>query len=50
MHERSVVRKIQVHGRRRARKAALVDGAWHDDLTMGLLDLEYAQLKSSSGR
>jgi RimJ/RimL family protein N-acetyltransferase len=30
----------------REREAALVDGAWHDDLMMGLLDWEYAQSKS----
>jgi RimJ/RimL family protein N-acetyltransferase len=31
----------------REREAAFVDGIWHDDLMMGILDREYAEIQRS---
>jgi len=31
----------------REREAAFVDGIWHDDVMMGILDREYTEIRSS---
>jgi RimJ/RimL family protein N-acetyltransferase len=34
----------------REREAALVDGVWHDDVIMGVLESEYAPIRNNDDR
>ena len=34
----------------REREAAFVDGIWHDDVMMGILDREYTEIRSSKAQ
>ena len=34
----------------REREAAFVDGIWHDDVVMGIVDREYMEIRSSKAQ
>jgi hypothetical protein len=50
IRERSASHKCGFVVEGREREAAIVDGIWHDDVMIGIVDREYTEIRSSKAQ